>query len=360
MELESYVGEPDVARLIAQIRGEPVDRVPHLEALVDDQHVEKILGRYAGNTLAIGGDPAKGAEEATGRPMHGKDYVEFNQAIGQDLLLVECFWTPFKKRKPDGTLGGITDRSVKTRADWEEVVLPGDEDIEDRLRYIREYQEAVKGTRQGVALAGGCIFQTLYEFTVGMTDFMMMCYEQRDFVEEMLEASTSYFEKLVAAGVEEGIDLLLFADDYAWKNGLFIPPQLFKEIWFPRAGRIIAPAVNAGIPVVFHSDGKIDETIAWLIEIGIEGITPMDPYAIDYRDYKKRFGDQMCLFGNIDVEFPLVHGTPEDVEKDVIEHAEVLMPGGRWVCGSSHSTTNFVPHENFLAMINAIHRHGLY
>ena len=65
MELEPYVGEPDVARFIAQIRGEPVDRVPYCEALVDDEHVERILGRYAGNTLAIGGDPAKGAAEAS-------------------------------------------------------------------------------------------------------------------------------------------------------------------------------------------------------------------------------------------------------------------------------------------------------
>jgi uroporphyrinogen-III decarboxylase len=337
-----------------------VDRVPHLEALVDDQHVEKILGRYAGNTLAVGGDPAKGAEEAVGRPMVGSDYVEFNKAIGQDVLLVECFWTPIKRNRPDGGLVPVTDRSVKSRADWERVVLPGKADIADRLQYVREYQEAARGTKQGVALAGGCFFQTLYEFTVGMMDFMPMCYEQRELVEEMLEVSADYFEQLVAAGVDQGMDAFFFADDYAWKQGLFIPPKLFKEIWFPRAERVIAPAINAGIPVFFHSDGKIDETIEWLIDIGVEGITPMDPYAIDYRDYKKRFGDRLCLFGNIDVEFPLVHGTPEDVDRDVKEHAEVLKPGGRWVAGSSHSITNFVPHENFVALINAYHRYGLY
>ncbi len=104
MPIDPYEGEPDVARLIAQIRGQPVDRVPHLEALVDDQHVEKILGRYAGNTLAVGGDPAKGAEGATGRPMHGGDYVAFNQAVGQDVLIIECFWTPFKRRDDRGRL----------------------------------------------------------------------------------------------------------------------------------------------------------------------------------------------------------------------------------------------------------------
>ena len=132
MEINPYVGEPDMGRLIAQLRGQPVDRVPHLEALVEDAHVTRVLGRYAGSTLAVGGDPAKGAEEATGRPMVGTDYVAFNQAIGQDMLMVECFWTPFRKLSPSGELLPITDRSIKTRADWEQVVLPGEDDIEDR------------------------------------------------------------------------------------------------------------------------------------------------------------------------------------------------------------------------------------
>jgi uroporphyrinogen decarboxylase len=360
MLIEPYEGEPDVGRLIAQIRGRPVDRVPHLEALIDDQHVEKILGRYAGNTLAVGGDPAKGVEGATGRPMHGHDYVELNRAIGQDILMVECFWTPFKRLDADGKRTPVTGRDVKTRADWQRILLPTRADIEDRLQYIREYKEAVRGTRQGVVLAGGCFMQTLYEFTVGLVDFMVMSLEQRDLVEEMFDASADYYGQLVAAAVREGIDLFLFADDYAWKKGTFLKPRLMKEMWFPRAERIIAPARDAGIPVVFHSDGKIDDTVEWLIEIGIEGITPMDPYSVDYRSYKKRFGNRLCLFGNIDVEFPLTRGAPADVERDVIAHAEVLMPGGRWVCGSSHSTPNFVPHENFAAMINAIHRYGRY
>ncbi len=358
--IEPYIGEPDITRLIATFRGEKVDRVPNLEALIDDQHVTTILGRYAGNTLAVGGDPAKGSAEATGRPMLGKDLVEFNQIVGQDGLVLEAFWTPLKRRTPDGRLVAITDRSVKTRVDWQQVVLPGPADIEDRLKYLREYREAVKGTRMGVILGGGCIMQTLYEFVVGMTDFMMMVHEDRELVEEMLDKSTDYFVKLVEACIAEGLDVLWLADDYAFKSGLFIRPKLFKEIWFPRAARIIAPALRAGLPVMFHSDGKIDDTVEWLIDMGIVCITPLDPYAIDYRDYKKRFGSRLTLMGNIDVEWPLVRGTPEDVERDVLAHMEALKPDGRWVAGSSHSITNYIPHENFVAMINAIHRYGVY
>jgi uroporphyrinogen decarboxylase len=240
------------------------------------------------------------------------------------------------------------------------VIMPGPADIEDRIQYVREYKTAVKGTKMGVTLAGACFFQTLYEFTVGLTDFMMMTYEQRDLVEEMMDVSADYFTALYKEGLKAGIDIVFVADDYAWKQGTFIPPKLFKEIWFPRMARVIEPAVNLGVPVIFHSDGKIDDTVDWLIEIGIEGITPMDPYSLDYRDYKKRFGSRLCLFGNIDVEFPLIHGTPEDVERDVCAHAEVLKPGGRWVCGSSHSITNDIPHENYCALVNAIHKVGRY
>jgi uroporphyrinogen-III decarboxylase len=360
MELEPYVGGIDVERFKATLRGEKVDRVPNFENLVDDQHVTKLLGRFAGNTLSYGGDPAKGASAPAGRPMQARDFLEFNTLIGQDVMIVEALWTPFKKRLPDDSLKPAFDRSVKSRQDWEALVMPGDADIEDRMQYIREYKQTAKGTRMGVTLLGASIIQTLYEAVVGLTDFMMMCYEQRDLVEEMLEVSAAYCEKLVQAAVAEGLDVMYAADDYAWKNGLMIPPKLFKEIWLPRMARIIAPAVSAGIPVLFHSDGKIDETIDWLIDIGVDGINPMDPYGIDYRDYKKRFGHRITLTGNIDVEWPLVHGSPDDVDRDVKEHMDVLKTGGRYIAGSSHSVTNFVPHDNFIAMLNAIHRYGVY
>jgi len=358
--LEPYLGEPDIERLKAALKGEKVDRVPNFESLVDDEHVTRLLGRFAGNTLAIGGDPAKGASEATGRPMHARDYLEFARLVGQDAIMLEAIWTPFKKRLPDGSLAPAMDRSVKTRRDWEALVLPGPADIEDRIQYVREYKQAARGTRLGVVMLAGAIFQTLYEFMIGLADAMMMCYEQRDLMEEMLDASADHYAKLVAAAVAEGLDIFFLADDFAWKEGLFIPPQLFKELWVPRAQRIIAPALNAGIPTMFHSDGKVDDAMEWLIDMGFDGFNPMDPYGVDYRDYKKRYGDRITLIGNIDVEYPLVHGTPEEVEKDVLAHMEVLKPGGRYIAGSSHSVTNFVPHENYVAMLNAIHRYGVY
>ena len=358
--IEPCAGEPDVNRLIAAFHHEEVDRVPNYEVLIEDEHVTKLLGREAGNTLAVGGDPAKGIEEAEGaRPMCPADYIELCNLIGQDVIVVEAIWTPFKKIK-GGKLVMVGDRSVKTKADFEKLTMPEDSEIEHHMQYVREYKEAVKGTKIGVMVLYGAFLQTVYEFLFNMNDFLLMVHDDRDFVEELLEISTEYWVKFTKAILAEGMDVVYVADDIAYKAGLFIHPDVFKPMWVPRMSRIIEPAVNAGVPVMFHSDGKLDDIVEDIIDMGVNCLNPMEPYSIDYRDYKKRYGHRIALCGNIDIEFPLVKGTPEDVDRDVKEHMDVLKPGGGYVAGSSHSIVNYIPHENFVTMINAIHKYGRY
>ena len=33
---------------------------------------------------------------------------------------------------------------------------------------------------------------------------------------------------------------------------------------------------------------------------------------------------------------------------------------GRWIAASSHSIVNYIPHENFITMLNAIRKYGQY
>jgi uroporphyrinogen decarboxylase len=361
LKIDPFVGPPSKQRFLTALRGEPTDRVPHFEILIEDQHVEKLLGRKAGNTLGVGGDPAKGAAAAEGtRPMVARDYIELCQLIGQDAVAVEAIWTPIKHRREDGRIAPITDRSIKTRKDLERVIWPGEAELQERLQYIREYVTAARGSGVAVVFLCGSIFQTLYEFVVGLSDCMVMILEDRDLFEEMMSRSADYFSELARRAVQEGIDVFFPADDFAFKTGTFVRPEVFEQVWRPHYDRIMAPAREAGVPIMFHSDGKIDAGIEMLLEMGVKAIHPMDPSGIDYRDYKKRFGSSLTLFGNIDIQWPLVEGTPEDVERDVREHMEILKPGGRWVAGSSHSIVNYIPHDNFVAMINSIHKYGAY
>ena len=361
-EFEPYPGAPDKRRLLSTYRGEPTDRVPNFEVLIEDLHVTRMLGREAGNTLGVGGEVAKGAAagEAVQRPMHPKDYLEICRAIGQDCMCVECMWTPIRQRSPDGRLVSFFDRSFKSRKDLERVIWPGEEDMQRVLRSVREYVQAARGTGVGVVLCGAGMFQTLYEFVIGLHDCMIMMLEQPDLLTELMDRSADYYEELFRRAVAEGVDLFLLGDDFAFNGGLFAPLSAFQRIWRPAYQRIMAPALQAGIPIKFHSDGKLDEAMELLLDMGFSCINPLDPSGIDYRDYKKRYGRRVTLSGGINLTFPLITGTPADVERTIEELCSVMKPGGRWEAASSHSIVNYVPHENFVAMINALHKYGRF
>ena len=228
--IEPFTGQPHKDRFLAAVRGEPTDRVPHFEILIEDQHVEKLLGRPAGNTLGVGGDPAKGAAAAEGtRPMYPRDYIELCRAIGQDVIALEAIWTPIKHRRPDGSLGPITDRSIKTRADLGRIVWPGETELNERLRYVREYVAAAQGTGIGVVFLCASIFQTLYEFVVGLTDCMVMVMEERDLFEEMMAHSADYYAELTRRAVEAGDRRSLLRRRFRPQDRLLRAPPAFRS-----------------------------------------------------------------------------------------------------------------------------------
>jgi uroporphyrinogen decarboxylase len=332
-----------------------------MNVTVSTAEFEPYLGEPdAGNTLAYGGDPAKGVVEEVG-PMRPEDHIELCRIIGQDVMIIgTAIWPPFRKEDEDGNLTTIADKSIKNLSDFRKLKKPDQKDINTAIEHLRSYREAVKGTNIGVTVQIGGIFIYCYEFLVGMNDFMMACYEDRQFVEEILDAATDWCVSLSKAVIKEGIDYSYFFEDGGFKTGLFLPPKLMKEIWVPRMARIVETALEARNAVFFHSCGNITDIVPDLIDMGIDCINPMDPSGIDYRDWKKRFGDRACLAGNIDVEWPLVNGTPEDIEKDIIKHMDVMKPGNGYIAASSHSIVNYVPYENFVTMINAIHKYGKY
>lgn len=362
IKLEKYIGKPDKERLIAAFKRKKVDRVPNLEILIEDQHVEKFLGRYAGNTLGIGGDPAKGEVGDQIRPMYPDDFIDLCNLIGQDGMIFDVgLLTPFCRKDENGNLIQITDKSVKDKKDFDSLILNSEHQINKAAKYVKEYKECVKKRNANIAVIPlyGCIFQTLYEFLFKMNDFMMMIYEDRDFIEEMLEISTVHYVKMTKTVIDAGADIIFPADDVAFKTGLFISPKIMKEIWLPRMKRIFEPALNANIPILFHSDGKIDDLVKDLIEIGLDCLNPMDPSGVDYADYKKRFGDKLCLSGNVNVEL-LAKENSNSIYQDVKKHMEVMKPGSGYVISSSHSLVNYIPHENVIAYFNAIHKYGNY
>ena len=124
--------------------------------------------------------------------------------------------------------------------------------------------------------------------------------------------------------------------------------------------KIIQPAQKAGIFVLHHSEGNTTDILPSLIEIGIRGINPLEPFSMDLRRIKEIFGDKLVLTGGVDNAYLLQHGTPAEVEKATKECIEIAAPGSGYCPGSSGNLNPGTPLANAIALYKTIKKYGKY
>ena len=193
------------------------------------------------------------------------------------------------------------------------------------------------------------------------------------FCAAMYEASDHLGRILDAYSEAHRIETQVYADyrlapvyqvscDVGGKNGTLFSPDYLRREAFPRLRREIEPLKQAGIKIILHSDGNITEVLDDLVEIGIDGINPLETSAgMNLALIKKRYGKNLVLVGNVDGAYVLPLGSPRDVEEEVKRCIREGAPGGGYFLDTgSGEVTSDIPVENALAMFEAIRKYGSY
>ena len=82
---------------------------------------------------------------------------------------------------------------------------------------------------------------------------------------------------------------------------------------------------------------------------------------MDPRELKRRFGDQIVLWGGgVDTQHTLPFGTSDDVRREVRERIMAFGPRGGYVFNPVHNVQAGVPVENLLAMVETLREYGRY
>ena len=343
----------NVNRLLAALNHQESDRLPHIELWVTSQTVyEYVLERKLGYII---GDAAEGGQSIT-----PEDDVEFAQRLGQDAVLCNFNWRPNNvfRLAGDGTRHYV-DGTIKSFADLENLDPPTP--LNEQLRYLERYLKAAQGTGVGIIPNLTSFFDSAM-LAVGVTDALYMFYDNRPLLEKLMDILLEHQEKVMRAVCDEFADdiaLVMINDDIAHNAGLMIHPRMFLEIFPPRMKRLIAPAKEIGKLVLMHTDGKLDEVLPILYEVGINVNHPVEPESNDIFEVKKKWAGKMAFIGNIPTPL-LAFGSPDEIDEQVCSYCAGLAPGGGYVLGSSTSIMEGVNPENFVAMVNAVHKYGHY
>ncbi|MCD6120721.1 MAG: hypothetical protein J7K04_02640 [Spirochaetales bacterium] len=195
----------------------------------------------------------------------------------------------------------------------------------------------------------------------GMQNLMLDMLERPDFVHELAEMVTEYNMKICRIAAESGADVLIVEDDIASRESTLISPAHFDAFVAPYNKRVLDYAHKLGLKVVRHSDGNLWSILDRLIDMGYDGLNPLEEDAgMSLKKVKDYCGDRICLAGNIDCGELLCNGSEKSVEEAVISAINDAGPGGGYILCSSNSIHPGVNPHNFIAMVNAAKKYGGY
>lgn len=296
-----------VARVLAMIRGEAVDKLPKGEFFIDDGLVAKLLQMPENEGIPAVDFAAK---------------VKAYELLGLDALVF------------------MADQK-NTKEPWAE------------LQHWQEESDfflfsLLDGPFQGVGHS--------YE---DFTAFLMDTVKDRTKIEELVRGSVRRSLDLGRAAIRAGAHGIMIADDIAYNHGLYISPRMMREGFFPYLKELVQALKQAAqeargqdIPIFFHSDGNIQAILMDLKEIGFSGIHSLEP-VMDLVKVREAVGSNMCLMGGYSLSWFDSGGV------DMVDELLKSVRPGSYIFGSSAGILDTsLPPETVLEVYRYIDKLG--
>jgi uroporphyrinogen decarboxylase len=352
MPYPDLVPSPDFGRLEKVLARRVPDRVPFIELFIDEEVM-----------VAIREAPFSAEFRQRCREMAelylrlGYDYVPAGTNFGFAYRTVTAADTARLSRGErawvDESHGAIESWGDFERYSWP---TPTDETY-------APLDHAAKALPDGMRLVphgpGGVLENVMWLMGYEPMGYAMA--DQPDLVEAMFERVGTILVKVFdAIASHDAVGAVFLGDDMGFKTQPMISPPDLRQYVFPWQ-RTIAEAVHAhGKPFLLHACGNLESVMDDLIDdVGIDGKHSFEDVIVPVTEAKQRWGDRIALLGGIDIDF-LTRADPDAVRARTREVLEACMPGGGYALGSGNSVANYVPVENYLAMLEEGWRCGVY
>jgi len=341
-------------RMMTALRREQPDRVPVVAAAVSQNVMDGMFGA-------------------------GTNYLDFIEKVDADGLLISgqdgqiAEWRDSNQFRDEwGVIWQVSDVQkltyprvgspieppIRSESDLD-AYHPPDMTDERRWEWLKAAVERFKGEK-------AIIFMDFEAWRIsyclrGMTQLLMDLALNPAFAKRLLDMVAVKRCESIRIAFELGADILMTADDYAFKTSTLMSPAHFDEFILPYIREKAELAHELGAPYIKHSDGNLWSTLDKLVEAGVDCVDPLEPVAgMDIGDVKEKYGDRIALEGNVDVSMLLPYGTPEEVEEAVKETIAKAAPGGGFILRDSNAIHESVSPMNYRAMLEANRRWGTY
>jgi len=337
-------------RILRQIRGQEVDRIPTIGGWIEGVH----------NLAQLGGIST---DSYLANPMAG--VVRANRALKVDGMINPVVpWSIDEIRSGmviEASFQGVQPEALLAAAealpDREKTILTYFDAQAEENRY-REYFDQAFRTWDGIVpipnfweIGGHFPLYTDY----GYQAFWMACALYPEAVGKIWWAKSLHSRERAKILVKlyheyELVPLMFCGEDVCNNQGPMVSTAFLRKYYFPTVQMIIAPLAEAGIRCIHHCDGDVRPVVGDFISIGFSGLQGfqyelgMDLYEL--RQMRSLRGEALLFFTGLSVSRTLPFGTPDDVRDEIDYFIDATDGGQGMFLFTSNVTGVEVPPEN--------------
>lgn len=237
---------------------------------------------------------------------------------------------------------------IDTRKDLEQLDWPSASDAD--LSVLEYYEKKLPENMKVFHVLD--IWEVVRD-TMGFENVCVKLYDDPGLVSEMFNAVGGFVCSVAEACCDfDCFGAVYLSDDLGYKTSLMISPDTVREYVMPWHKRVAEIAHRKNKLLFFHSCGQMYEMIDdYIDEVGIDAKHSFEEAVLPVIEAKRIYGDRLSLLGGMDVDF-LARSSPSEIRQKTREILSVCQPGGGYCLGSGNWVTDYIPPENYLAMLD--------
>ena len=237
---------------------------------------------------------------------------------------------------------------------WEEFeAYPWPDAAQASSESLEWFEEHLPENMCIIGSGGFAHFAEHLTWLMGYETLCLALCEQRDLVEGIARRLREYYTVFIKRVLEfDRVKIIWGSDDMGFRNGLLISPEDTRE--FVLSGHKLMAQIShdAGRPYLLHSCGNIKLIMDELVEdVKIDAKHSFEDTIEDVVETKRQYGDRIAMLGGIDVDF-LCRAGEAAIRRRVRRTLEACQEGGGYVLGTGNSVANYIPLDNYLAMLD--------
>lgn len=250
----------------------------------------------------------------------------------------------------DGKRGWLNDNQgpIMSWDDFERYHWP--RDIKAINAMSRTMAKRVPDGMKVMVIPGGVFEWTTW--LMGLAPFSYALADQPDLVDAVIEKVAGLIYQVVEdIMTEPNLGGVFMGDDLGFYSGTFVSPKVLREKFLPRTKAIVDLTRAAGGVFVLHTCGNMYAVMDDIVAMGVDAKHSYEDKIMPVEEVYKKWGGKIGVIGGVDMDL-LAKGTEADARRRTRQILDACASRGRYVLGTGNSVANYLPLQNYLALLD--------